>query len=1171
MSTASPLGQAESEGFVSFSFRTKINAGFVPAFVILAVISVVSYRNTNLLVANAAAVTHTHEVVETIEQTLSQMKDLETGQRGYVITGDDDYLEPFQKALVTIDATLDHLQNITADNEKQQNRLQRLRKIKDEKVAELKAVIALRRTQGLPAAVTRVSENLGKTAMDEFRATTADMKNEELNLLTIRDAKAAESTRMTIWIVTLGAALSLLVILGASVLVNLAENERLRAMLKLENQNRLRNGLLQLSEKLSGEQSIAHMAKNVVDTLAMFVGAQIGAIYLSDSAGALAFAGGHGFENGETAPLKFKMGDGLVGQAAAQKTPVTLKNPPDHYLKIRSALGDADLKAVQVLPFVHEGEVKGVVELGTLTSFNEADAEYITMGLERIAVAFTSAQARAKIVQLLEETQAQSEELQVQQEELKTANEELQTKTQELEAQQEELRSTNEELEEQRTALEEQAERLEETNRAVEGARRELEEKAVEVERASRYKSEFLANMSHELRTPLNSILLLSKSLSENEDGNLTGDQQEICRTVYASGVDLLYLINDILDLSKVEAGKLDIKPGEVEVAELADAMKSLFQHQASAKQLAFTVNVGKSAPKSIVTDRLRLEQILKNFLSNSLKFTEKGSITLTFERASRDNDLSASGLSAESTIAIAVTDTGIGIPEEKKNKIFEAFEQIDSTTSRKYSGAGLGLTIATKLAQLLGGEIQVESTVGQGSRFVVYLPDRMAHEGRAETRGEFVPKIIPLRPGEAAAPAPIAAPAPAVARTGAHGIVDDRDKITARDKTILIVEDDPKFAKIVHGYCKKHGFMCLLAADGEAGLEDAFKYTPSAIILDLRLPGLGGMSVLSSLKRNAKTRHIPVHVASVDEKAADVLKMGAIGFLAKPAMREGIEAALQKIEDKLLTKARKVLVVEDKKVERDNILKLIASSDVECVGVDSGAEAIERLKKSEFDCMVLDLKLPDMTGFDLLQEIERDTTLARPPVIVYTGRDLTKDELEHLGRFSESIIIKGVRSEERLLDELTLFLHHVESELPEDKRQIIERVRHREEIFEGKKLLVVDDDMRNVFALRSVFSKKGFEVVVAKTGKEAIDKLHTRPDIDLVLMDVMMPEMDGYEAMRLIRTEERFSKLPIIALTAKAMPADRDKCLESGANDYLPKPIDTDHLMSLLRVWLTG
>jgi CheY-like chemotaxis protein/CHASE3 domain sensor protein/putative methionine-R-sulfoxide reductase with GAF domain len=1145
-----------------FSFRSKINAGFIPAIIFLVLIAGFSYRNTEALVENAQSVAHTHEVTETIQNMLSEVKDLETGQRGFLLTGANDYLEPFEKALATLDETLDRLQKLTADNPREQQRIAEIRDLKNQKIDELKHTIQLRREKGLNAALEIVRNNSGKVIMDKIRIVASEMKIEEEGLLKIRNDKTNESTQLTTLVIVVGGILSVLILLGATVVVNLAETKRVTASQQLEDQNRIRKGLLQLGEVMAGEQSVASLAKNVIETIANFIRAQVGAIYLSDDTGMLKWAGGYAFQqNKNTAPLEFQFGDGLIGQAAAQKKLISFDNLPNHHLKVRSATIDEMNPAnLFVVPFLHEGKVKGVTEFGTSSALSESDLEYLKLGFDNVAVAFNSAQIRARITALLEETQSQAEELQVQQEELRTANEELHAKTHELESQQEELRQANEELEEQRTALEAQTKRLESNNREIQKAQSVIEEKARDVERASQYKSEFLANMSHELRTPLNSILLLSKSMSENDEQNLTVDQEEICRTIYTSGVDLLSLINDILDLSKVEAGKLDIHSAEINISELSKTMQNLFQPQVQNKGLAFKVEISAQCPKYVFTDRLRLEQILKNFLSNAIKFTHSGVVTLTFDRPDAKLDLSSSGLARDSAIAISVQDTGIGIPDNMKNRVFEAFEQIDSTVSRKYGGAGLGLTISKNLAELLGGEIQLESASGRGSRFVVILPEHLAKDGPTD-RAVKIPQ-----------PAPSASiPHSAKQKTGAHGIEDDRKHLSERDKTILIVEDDPNFAKILYGYCQKRGFKCLLAGDGESALTDAKEFHPSAVILDLRLPGISGLAVLEYLKNDSKTRHIPVHVMSVDEKITDVLKMGAIGFLNKPATQHEIENAIQKIDSKISNKSRNVLIVEDRAVERESILKLIGTRDVKCEGVASGTEALARLKTESFDCMVLDLKLPDMSGFELLEKIEKEKPISVPPIIVYTGRDLTLEEINRLQGFSQTIIVKGVHSQERLLNEVTLFLHRVEADLPKEQQQILEKVRHREEIFEGKNLLVVDDDMRNVFALRSIFARKGFEISVAKTGKEAIEKLNAQqPTIDIVLMDIMMPEMDGYEAMRQIRQDKRFEKLPIIALTAKAMETDRAKCIDAGANDYLSKPIDMDHLLSLLRVWLS-
>ncbi len=1122
--------------------RTKSNAGFLLGFIFLATISVSSYSAIGTLLENAAWVTHTVQVKVTAEDFLSQMKDLETGQRGYLITGEDEYLAPFESALKTVDTTLNQLQTLTLDNENEQHRINELKGLKDKKIAELKKTISLRKHKGFDSARQVVRTDVGKEFMDRIRVILSEIKAEEQRLLVIRNEKTANSTQLSEIIIVAGGILANLILIIAAIMVSLTEKERFVLNRKLEDQNWIRSGLIQLNEKLIGDQSITALAKNTIETLVNTIQGQAGAIYITDDNGVLQYTGGYGSQP-ETSPKELKLGDSLVGQAALQKSPISILDVPKDYLKIRSALGEASPASVHILPFLHEDAVKGVIEVGALSPLSETRLEYLKLGLDGIGVAFNSAQSRYKIKALLEEAQAQSEELQVQQAELK---------------------ATNEELEEQRSELEERTEKLEETNREIQKARKEIEAKSIEVERASKYKSEFLANMSHELRTPLNAILLLSKSFTEESEENVSQEQREVFETIYSSGADLLSLINDILDLSRVEAGKLDVKVGEVKLSDLAESMETLFRQQMKQKGLTFLIEISKFCPKTIITDRFRLEQILKNFLSNSLKFTESGKVVLSFERPKKETDLSASRLDPESAIALSVTDTGVGIPKDKKEKIFGAFEQVDNTSSRKFGGAGLGLTISKKLSQLLGGEIQLESTFGTGSRFVIFLPESFRPEN-SQPENFDKDELSGRREGPSSEDA-----LSSKARTGAHGIEDDRKNLGFHVKSILVIEDDPNYAKILYKHCHSHGFKCLLAADGESGLEDAIKFLPSAIILDLKLPGMNGMDVRNKLRGTAKTRNIPVHTMSVDDRGSQLLKE-AIGFLEKPASKEGIEAVFRKIAESLSSKAGRVLVVEDQKIERENILRLIGSIDVKSVGVESAHEALEQLKSGSFDCMIMDLNLSDMSGFSLLEEIEKVPSIARPPVIVYTSQDLNKNEFEKLNEFSTSIIVKGIRSEERLLDELTLFFHNVKANGPQEgEQETVAPVNHREEIFKDKKLLLVDDDMRNIYALRGILLKKGFQVQAAKTGQEALEKLAAQPDTDLVLMDIMMPVMDGYEAMRHIRSEKRFNTLPIIALTAKAMSSDRDECLKAGANDYLSKPIDLDALLSLLRVWLS-
>ncbi len=1135
-----------------FSLINKINVGFVAAFFFLGAISYVSYQNANLLSENAAWVGHTHEVTETVETALSQIKDLETGQRGYIITGLDDYLAPFQTGSAAIEVTLDKLQKLTVDNPRQQDRVIELRKIKTAKLEELKESIQIRREKGFQAALQIVNTNVGKKLMREFREVAGQMKLEETKLLEIRNVATSKSTERTLFIIVFGGILAAVIIIGAVILINISENERTLASEKLKERNQIREGLIQLNKKMMGEQSLSELSRNVIETVAEFIGAQVGAIYVNDEAqGTLRWTAGFAFHSTPSTPLEFKLGEGFVGQAARDKKILFVSDIPKDYIKVNSALGDSAPRFLAVFPFVHENSVKGVGELAFFNPISTVFKEYLELGLDNIAIAFNSAEARAQVDELLQKTQVQAEELQSQQEELKTSNEELEEKTDELQTQQEELRQSNEELEEQRATLEEQKSELERTNQEVEKARYEVQQKAEALEVSGKYKSEFLANMSHELRTPLNSILLLSKSLYENPETSLTENQIESSQAIYQSGCDLLNLINDILDLSKVEAGKLDITTAEVELSEIAGNLERVFRQPMALKGLQYTVDIDKKAPKIITTDRFRLEQILKNFISNALKFTEKGSVTVRFEPQ------------GEKSIRISVKDTGIGIAKEKRELVFEAFEQGDGTLNRRYGGTGLGLTIARELAALLGGEVDLDSEEGKGSQFNLQLPVFLEPKGRSKPTPA-------LSSSESLIKAHYEPPGEHFVKHPQQTIPDDREHLKKGEQAILIVEDDPHFAKILVKLCRSRGFKCLVAQDGESALSSVEQFRPDAILLDLRLPGMDGLSVLANLKNNLSTRHIPIHVISVEDKGAEVLKMGALGFLSKPVEKSQLDDALKRIERNLSTKNRKVLIVEDKKVERDAILGLIGDGDVEATAVGSGAEAIEILKTGGFDCMILDLHLSDMTGFQLLEKIEKEESISCPPVIVYTGQDLSKEEIKRLQEFSQSIIIKGVHSEERLYDEATLFLHRIASELPKEKQQMLERIHHREEIFEGKKVLIVDDDMRNVFALRSILLSRGFEIFVGKTGKEALERLEETPQMDIVLMDIMMPEMDGFEAMKRIRAQKRFEHLPMIALTAKAMMGDREKCIDAGANDYLSKPLEMNSLLSLLRVWLT-
>jgi CheY-like chemotaxis protein len=827
-----------------------------------------------------------------------------------------------------------------------------------------------------------------------------------------------------------------------------------------------------------------------------------------------------------------------------------------------------------------EDHVMAVIELASFSQFSDVQRAFLDQLSESIGVVLNTIIANMRTEELLEqsqqlthELQSQSEELQAQQEELQQTNKELEEQAASLKAseellqtQQEELQQTNEELEEKAQLLEEQNSRIEIKNREIELARAALEEKAEQLALSSRYKSEFLANMSHELRTPLNSLLILAKLLSENPDQNLTEKQVEFANTIYSAGSDLLDLINDILDLSKVEAGRMDVNVTDVKLSDLRDFVERSFRPVSDDQNLSFEIEVhGANVPPTIETDEQRLQQVLKNLLSNAFKFTETGAVTLRIELA--EGQFASEALArADAVIAFSVIDTGVGIPEDKLRLIFEAFQQADGTTSRRYGGTGLGLSISREIARLLGGEIQVTSTLGSGSSFTLFLPATWQH---VEHRPGDLFADIELFPtdGDQAAPEPPELD-PSVLLPS--DVRDDRDEIAEGDRVVLIVEDDPEFAKTELEVARQRGFKGIVALRGDSGLALAHEFKPDAIILDMALPVMDGWSVLDHLKHHPETRHIPVHIVSGGNGRQIALKAGAVAFLEKPLTKEGLEDAFADIQTFIDRGVRNLLVVEDDESQRRAIVELVGSGeDVQVTAVRSSEDALDALQQKRFDCMVLDLKLPEMTGFTLLEKLKEDERYSSIPVIVYTGKELTRAEETKLKKVSDAIVVKDASSPERLLDETSLFLHRIERKLPQEKRKMLEQLHSADEVFRGKKILIVDDDVRNVFALTSVLEASGMDVVYAENGKDGLDALAANPEVDLVLMDIMMPEMDGYQTIRAIRGQDQFKQLPIISLTAKAMKGDREKSIASGASDYITKPVDTDQLLSLMRVWL--
>lgn len=947
--------------------------------------------------------------------------------------------------------------------------------------------------------------------------------------------------------------------------------------LKQKERDWLKTSKAELSDRMRGEQDLAALSRNIINYLCVRLDAKMGALYLARDNNLLQLAGSYAYTKIKNPSDQFKFGEGLIGQAALAKESIVISDVPDDYIKITSGLGEAVPRNIIVMPFLREDKVKGVLELGAFREFKDIQMDFLNHAVEGIAVAIDSCESYTRTQALLEATQKQAEELQAQQDKLQKTNQELEEQTvalkeseEKLKNQHEELQNMNEELEERTQLLEEQKDDIKKKNIGLEEAQKLIEEKARDLAQASKYKSEFLTNMSHELRTPLNSILILSKLLSENKSGGLKEKEIEFAQTIHGAGSDLLKLINEALDLSKVEAGKMEINFEDMEIAVFCDTMRRNFMPLAEERRLTFTIEREGGLPSHFRSDTQKVEQIVKNMLSNAFKFTEKGGITLNIFRPDSAIDLSYSGVANQKVMAISVSDTGIGIPEDKQKLIFEAFQQADGTTSRKYGGTGLGLSISKEMARILGGEIRLESAAGKGSVFTLYLPETPP-EGKTGADSLKSPAPAPAKNAAATTPAGVMKKARAGRQTEMESVRDDRKTITSDDKLVLIIEDDSKFAKILLDLAREKGFKGLIAGSGETGLHFADYYKPSAVILDIGLPGIDGWSIMERLKSNASTRHIPVHFISAADKSRDAIKMGAIGYLTKPVTIEELETVFKRIEGLIAKRVWHLLVVEDDDISRKSIVELLQDKDkdVRIKAVGTGGEAYELLKTETYDCMVLDLGLGDMSGFDLLKRIRSEKNFDKIPVIIYTGKELSKEDETVLRKQADSIIIKGARSHERLLDETTLFLHRVETDLPEQKQKMIRTVYDKESVFKDKKVLIVDDDMRNVFAVSNILEEKGMEVLVGKTGKEGLECLNAHPDIDLVLMDIMMPEMDGYEAMGEIRKQERFRSLPIIALTAKAMTGERNKCLEAGASDYLAKPFDIEQMLSLMRVWL--
>jgi CheY-like chemotaxis protein/CHASE3 domain sensor protein len=1129
--TQSALGTARSK----IPLPAKSLAGFLLAVVAVIIVALLGYQSLQSTVSSSQSLAKTVEVLAELDGLLSTLKDAETGQRGYLLTGEDSYLEPYTDAKAAMAGEFRAMRGLLRDRPDQTRRLDMLENQAGVKMAELESTVTAQQAGQHEKSLAIVRTDRGKIYMDRIRATVTEMTDAERQLVAQRGRESRGAGTFSLAVTLGGSGILLILIAGAAVVSSREFRER-------ESQAWIRIGQMGLGERLQGDQPLDRLGGTLLSFLAAFTNAQVGAVYISESGRFRRFGG---FAIAADPSAEIRPGDGLLGQAVRDNRTLRVRDVPPGYLPISSAVGQGTPAELLVVPASIDGVVQAVLELGYFGSTGRDERELLTRVSESIAVAVRAAKDRQRLEELLQETQQQAEELQAGQEELRVSNEELEEQGRALRESQAHLETQQAELEQINSQLEEQTQLLEHQKAALAKAHQVLTARSDELQQANEYKSEFLANMSHELRTPLNSTLILAKLLADNKDGNLSEQQVKFAQTITSAGNDLLILINDVLDLSRIESGKVELAVETTQVASIVDSLVKTFQPISAHKHVRFEWAIEPGVPESIETDPQRLGQILKNLLSNAFKFTEKGEVGLRV-------------FSPEAgTLAFAIRDTGVGIASHQQEVIFEAFRQADGSIHRKFGGTGLGLSISRDLAALLNGIITVQSEPDVGSVFTLAV------------RTALSSTAAPV----AAAQNPFVA-APDVRAQAAAAIEDDRQSITAGGRVILLVEDDPAFASIVRDLVREMGFLCVATSTASEGLKAAAEYLPSAILLDVNLPDHSGIGVLDRLKRDPKTRHIPVHVISVADYKRVALELGAVGYALKPAKREELIDALRRLEAKFSQSVRHVLIVEDDARQRDSIRQLLTNGEVQITAVATAGEALVQLRATTFDCMVVDFNLPDYSGYDLLEKMSLQEDVAFPPVIIYTGRVLTREEEQRLRRYSKSIIIKDARSPERLLDEVTLFLHQVEAKLPPDRQQMLKISRGRESLLEGRRVLVVEDDVRNIFALSSVLEPKGVSIVIARNGREALEALARAPKqaadaIDLVLMDIMMPEMDGLTAMREIRKNADWKNLPIIALTAKAMADDHDRCLAAGANDYIAKPLDVEKLLSLVRVWM--
>ena len=1201
---------------MNLSISSRIVLGFSISLVALLTIGAVVYRNLASLEQDVQSVEHTYTVLQQNQELGMRVFEMQNIARGYVLSGEPTAPQRFEASVEDLREAFRLIRQLTRDNAEQQRRLDTLEPMLEDRIRSARALM-----ESGAANAAAIPSDLSSLVLRGIQLSRGidelhgEIDSAERRLLEARKAQSAGARTLTTATLLYGTLGALVFVIAGSVLLTRSIRGQLNSLVggakrlasgdyaervpvvsrdelgqlaiafndmaaQIEARrkltaadNWLQSGLRRMSSLFEGERRLDRLGERLLGELAQLLEAQHGVMYLVTEEGDLELLAAYAASG---ALQRIAPGEGLLGQSLRDRQRIVLSEVPEDYVRIGSALGQTRPRALAIVPALVAGEVKAVVELAFLQPCTELQLTFVDRLAESLGLVVTTIQAGDRTTQLLINAEAMSAELKQQSEklleseqQLKEQQEELRQTNEELEQANEELHQANVEMEERAALLAEQKLSLERSNRDVEEARRALERQSAQLAQTSKYKSQFLANMSHELRTPLNSLLILSKVLAENHDGNLTPKQVRHANTIHAAGNDLLELINEVLDLSKIEAGAVDLDVEEFRLEAFAEFVENTFRPIAEQKQLQLRIDLDPALGDVMTTDLRRLQQIVKNLLSNALKFTHRGAVTLTIRPAGREWSDKAELLDAASTVlAFEVRDTGIGIPEDRRQQIFEAFQQGEAGTARKYGGTGLGLSISRELAQRLGGVLTVESEVGKGSVFTLYLPREVTGAQLAYVAGQFgneaattaaTPRATVPEPRRVAELPDVEQPA----------LPDDRDAIQPGDLTLLAIEDDVHFAQVLAEFAREKGFKVLLAQTAGGGLALARRMRPTAITLDLRLPDADGRMVLDFLKHDPATRHIPVHVISVDEARERMLRAGAVSFLQKPVTKDAIEAALARTVEFVQRPMRNLLIVEDDAVQRHALIELVAGGDVNAVAVASAAAALEQLDAMVFDCIVVDLVLPDGSGAELIQAIHHRLRAATPPIIVYTAKALSRQEETELRRLSEAIILKDARSPERLLDETALFLHRVQSQLPEPKRKMLEQVQRDDSVLSGRKVLVVDDDVRNIFAITTALESYRMQVIYAESGRAGLELLEATPDVDAVLMDVMMPEMDGFEATQRIRRIERFKQLPIIMVTAKAMKGDREKCLAAGASDYITKPVDMDQLRSLLRVWL--